>query len=169
MVLIVVMGVSGSGKSTVSRALASQLDMALLDADDLHTPEARAQMARGVPLTTAQRDEWMQRVLGRVRGARSVVLACSALRKRHRDQLQSVGDTHLFLLDVPRHELEHRLSNRTGHFFDPNLLEDQLVSFEPPGTDEAVTVLDGTRSPRDVVGSIVEALGGTGAGRAVDV
>lgn len=156
--LVVVMGVSGSGKSTVARPLAHRLGTALLDADDVHTEEARAQMSRGVPLTDEQRDAWMERVVAAVCARAPVVLACSALRKRHRDRLRSVPDAHLFLLDVPLDELEHRVEDRPAHFFDPTLLEDQLATLERPTPDEAVTVLDGTLAPGELVDEIARLL-----------
>lgn len=149
--VVVMMGVSGSGKSTVAEPLAARLDMAFLDADDLHSGAAIAQMHRGVALTPAQRDEWMERVVSTVEQRRPVVLACSGLQRRHRDLLRSLGAVHLVMLDVPADELTRRLATRKAHFFAPELLADQLTTLERPGPDEDVALLDGTRPTADLV------------------
>lgn len=150
-VVIVVMGVSGSGKSTVAAPLAERLGIGLLDADDLHSRGAIDQMHRGVALTGTQRDEWMDRVVSAVERDRPVVLACSALRRDHRSRLAELSGSHLFMLDVPRHELQRRLEQRHDHFFDPGLLDDQLATLEPVRGEEPVVVLDGTRTVDDLV------------------
>lgn len=156
--VVVVMGVSGSGKSTVGEHLAMRLGVGFLDADDVHSCDAVDQMSRGVPLTPRQRDEWMDRVISALRARRPVVAACSALKRRHRDRLRSLGELHIVMLDVPPGELARRLQNRTGHFFDPGLLSEQLADLERPGRDEDVMVLDGTRDPVELTDEIEDML-----------
>lgn len=152
--LVVVMGVSGSGKSTVGKLLADRFGVGFLDADDVHSPEAIDQMHRGVPLTAAQRDEWIDRLVKRLHARRPGVLACSALARRHRDRLRSVGEVSIVLLEVPDDVLTRRLRSRRGHFFDPGLLAEQLSALERPGAYEDVSTLDGTRDPDYLVDRI---------------
>lgn len=154
------MGVSGSGKSTVAAPLAERLGINLVDADDLHSPEVVDQMHRGIALTDAQRDEWMDRVLTAAAQQQSVVLACSALRRAHRARLAELPDAHLVMLEVPRLELSSRLAHRHGHFFDPGLLDDQLATLEPIRTGEHVLVLDGTQPVDELVRQIQQAVSG---------
>lgn len=140
---IVVMGVAGSGKTTVGAALAAALGVALLDADDLHTPEAVGRMRAGLPLRDADREPWIERLRDRL-SARSgvVVLACSALRRAHRDRLRVDASVRFLFLRVERDELARRLRGRVGHFAGPDLLDGQLEALEAPTGDEALT-LDG--------------------------
>jgi gluconokinase len=161
--LVVVMGVAGAGKTTVGRALADRLGATFVDADTLHTPADRAQMAAGTPLTDAQRDAWMDRVLDAVAEARPTVLACSALRRVHRAMLYRSAEVRLFFLAVPEPELERRLATRPRHFFPPSLLETQFRVLDPPGPGEPVTVVDADRPVNAVVDAIVASLGAAAA------
>jgi gluconokinase len=155
---IAVIGVAGSGKTTVGELLAGRLGCPFLDADSLHSESSREQMGRGVPITSEQRDEWFERVIDAVASERDVVLACSALRRSHRDQLGAV-DSHMFLLEVPTSELRRRLGGRPEHFFDPNLLGSQLDTFDEPSPEEDIVTIDADRPVTVVVGAILEALG----------
>jgi gluconokinase len=156
-VIVVVAGVAGSGKTTVGKLLAERLELPFLDADGLHSPEAVDQMARGEPLTDAQRDPWMDRVVDAATSRDPVVIACSALRRAHRRRLESIG-ARLFLLDAPTPVLEGRLRGRHGHFFPARLLESQLATLERPGPGEEITVVDATQPVPDVVGAIAAEL-----------
>jgi gluconokinase len=153
-VTIVLMGVAGSGKTTVGTALAERLGMGFFDADGVHSPEAREQMARGVPLRDAQRDAWIERVAAELRDAAPRVVACSALRRSDRDRLRAIHPTKWFLLDVPVAVVEQRLAHRRGHFFAPALLDSQLDRFEPPGSDEDVITIESDRPVAEVVDDI---------------
>ncbi len=139
--LLVVMGVSASGKSTVGERLAERLDLAYLDADDLHTDRARARMSDGTALTDEDRWPWLDRVgawLGDHDAAGGVV-ACSALRRAYRDRLrESAPRLALVYLDVPEEELLRRIRERTDHFMPASLLRSQLDTLEPPADDERV-------------------------------
>ena len=141
--VVVVCGVSGSGKTTVGRALAQRMALRFLDADDLHSPAAIDKMSRGRPLDDADRTPWLRRVAAEMAAARlgglGLVVACSALKVRYRDILRR-SDTHplFLLLEAPRALLEQRLEGRTGHFMPRDLLDSQLDALEaalPTETD----------------------------------
>nr|WP_302143092.1 gluconokinase [Halomonas alkalicola] len=150
------MGVSGSGKSHVGRLLAERLGARFIDGDDHHAPASIDKMARGVPLTDADREGWLETLAGflaeaRARGA-PLVVGCSALKRRYRDTLRR-GDPDLAILflDGSRAQLRQRLSSREGHFFKGDaMLDSQLADLEPPGVDEAIT-LDIGQSPETLV------------------
>lgn len=130
---VVLMGVTGSGKTTVGRALAQHLGARFLDADDLHGTEAVSVMRAGRPLDDAERAPWLRRVRDALRdlGDGPVVLACSALKRSYRDVLRDGVPGLVFVdLDVDPATLEHRLEARTGHFAGPDLLPSQLATLE---------------------------------------
>jgi gluconokinase len=142
---VVVMGVSGSGKTTVGQALAERLSLPFTDGDDLH-PEANvAKMAAGIPLTDDDRWPWLDAV-GAALAHGAQVVACSALRRAYRDRLRAAAPgIALVLLDAPRDVLAARLTDRPGHFMPPALLDSQLQTLELPGPGEEVLTVDATR------------------------
>ena len=162
--VIVVMGVAGSGKTTVGQRLALALDWAFVDADDLHPAENVKQIRAGVPLTDTGRGPWLdalaQLIGDHASRNENLVLACSALRRDYRRTLLSrtsePGDVRFVHLHVDPETLSERLERRTGHFFPPSLLHSQLGTWEEPGADEAghVISVDATQSPDDVVADI---------------
>jgi gluconokinase len=154
----VIAGVAGSGKSTVGRATAQLLGWPFLDGDDLHTAAARAAMAAGTPLGDPERDLWIARVSGVMTEHRDVVVACSALRRRHRRQLLAVGGVQMFFLDVPADQLLRRLEARSPHFFPPGLLASQIATLEPVQPDEGIIVIDGDQPVADVAEQILAAV-----------
>lgn len=134
---IVVMGVSGSGKSTVASALAGRLDRACLDADDLHPVVNVDKMARGEPLTDVDRAPWLDAVVVWIDAHEPSVVACSALRRAHRDRLRAAAGAVTFVhLDPPADVLRARLTHRQGHFMPASQLADQLATLEPLEPDE---------------------------------
>jgi gluconokinase len=146
--MVVVMGASGSGKSTFGAALAEALDAPFLDADDLHPPANRQKMAAAVALDDDDRRPWLDAVAvwmaERIRTGQPGVVACSALRRRYRDRLRAAGPSVRFVyLAVSRAELEARMRARV-HFMPVTLLDSQLAALEPPGADEAACTLDGS-------------------------
>jgi len=157
---LVIMGVSGSGKTTVAQALAARIDGGVaLDADDLHSAANVAKMHAGQPLTDLDRAPWLAavgRAMADVTRAGGVpVMACSALRRAYRLQILAEEPAALFvLLDVDRAELERRMHSRQGHFMPASLLDSQLATLERLGPDEpGVTVL--VSNPVDVVDTIL--------------
>ena len=148
--MVVVMGVSGSGKSTFGAALAEALGARFLDADDLHPPANRQKMAAGIALDDDDRRPWLEAVAAwmaeRIRTGQPGVVACSALRRRYRDRLRAAGVGVRFVyLAVPREELDARMRARV-HFMPVTLLASQLAALEPPDADEAACTLDGSVS-----------------------
>ncbi|MCU1514836.1 MAG: gluconate kinase [Microbacteriaceae bacterium] len=143
--LIVVMGVSGSGKSTVGAALAERLGLPFVDADSLHPAANVAKMAAGHPLDDADRWPWLTVVGEHLAAAAStgLVVACSALKRSYRDAILAAapGVTYLFLSGTEE-LLAARLSRRRGHFMPVSLLDSQLATLEAPAADEpSVTVV----------------------------
>lgn len=136
--VILVMGVAGSGKSTVGRALAEALDVEFLDADDFHSAANVARMAAGIPLDDDARRPWLENVHAAIAGMAAagdgrVVVACSALKQAYRDVLLAgFADTAVVHLDVDRATLEARLRSRREHFMPVSLLDDQLATLEKP-------------------------------------
>ena len=146
MLRLVVMGVSGCGKTTLGAALAARLGAGFVDADDLHPPANRAKMARGEALTDGDRAPWLDLVAGVLRNRAPVVVACSALRRAYRDRLREAGEVRFLHLAAPREVIAARLAARQGHFMPASLLDSQYATLEPPGPDEAVT-LDARLTP----------------------
>jgi len=145
---IVVMGVSGSGKTSAARELTRQLGWEYIEGDDLH-PEANvAKMAAGHPLDDEDRWPWLRRiaeVVGEHEAAgTSIIVTCSALRRVYRDLLRDGHPSVWFAhVDVPRDVLEERLTARRGHYMPPSLLDSQLATLERLGEDEPGDVIDG--------------------------
>jgi len=142
---LVLMGVAGSGKSTVGEALASRLGWVFLEGDAFHTFANVEKMSRGVPLTDSDRMPWLD-ALGREmailsRNDKNVVVACSALRGAYRDRLRAaVPEVRFVHLSGDENRLASRLAARKGHFADGRLLASQLDALEAPGPDEALVV-----------------------------
>lgn len=162
-VLVPVIGVSGAGKSSVAQSLAQHLGYQYLDADDFHSPEARAHMASGKPLTDAMREPWIASICDHLRklSARgeSAVLAFSGLKKFHREPLRHCGFKLLFLfLDGDKETIAERMSARSGHFMPPSLLDSQFDSLERPDWEPDVYRLDISDSLSQVVQEAIQAV-----------
>ena len=155
---LVVMGVTGVGKSTVGRLLADALDLPFLDADDFHTDDARSKMHAGTPLTDADRAPWLERMNRalRERADTGVVLACSALTDDYRHRLtRGVADVRFVWLTGDPALLEARIDARPGHFAGSDLLPSQLATLVPPS--DAITV-DVNESPGAIAARVLAAL-----------
>ena len=129
---LVVMGVSGCGKSTVGHAIAQQLGLAMVDGDDLHAPESVVRMRAGQPLTDADRWPWLDRVGQRLATSEAgLVIACSALRRSYRDRIrQHAGTVRFLFLDGPHDLIAQRLQQRRGHYMPATLLDSQFSTLE---------------------------------------
>ncbi|MEO6204165.1 MAG: gluconokinase [Mycobacteriales bacterium] len=157
---IVVMGVSGSGKSTVARAVAERLGWDDVEGDDLHPPSNVEKMRSGHPLTDADRWPWLDRVAAVIAAqATNTVLACSALKRSYRDLLRAGNPGVRFAcLVVPEDVLRERLAQRTGHYMSAELLTSQLQALEPLDPDEPGVTVPGSGDPQDAAALIIEAL-----------
>ena len=138
---VVVMGVSGCGKSAVGAGIAAALGVRFFDGDDLHTPHNVAKMQCGVPLTDQDRWPWLDRIGARLADAHEspagLVVACSALRRDYRDRIRAdVPVLHFVFLDGPAGLIRQRMSRRKGHYMPTGLLDSQLQTLERPGPDE---------------------------------
>jgi len=147
------MGVSGVGKTTFGRLLASRLCAAFIDADDHHSAENKRLMAAGKPLTDAHRLPWLRSIAAeavalRASGARTIVIACSALKRRYRDVLaHDIGSPVFIHLDAEAELIGRRLAARKGHFMPPSLLASQMATLEPLGEDENGFRIDAALPP----------------------
>lgn len=157
--LVVCMGVSGAGKTTVARHLARELGLQFIEADDFHGDENRARMAAGKPLDDAMRDAWVARLCAELESLyerrKDCVMACSGLRRIHRQRIRGLPFRTRFLyLEGDRQVIADRLERRSGHFFPPSLLDSQFADLEVPEDEEGVISLD---IDGDLPGVLVEA------------
>ncbi|MEL7180868.1 MAG: gluconokinase [Pseudomonadota bacterium] len=133
---VMVMGVSGCGKTTVGKKIAHICGGTFLDGDDFHPPENVAHMRSGKPLTDAMRWPWLDRLAAAVNSERRyelTIFACSALRKAYRDHLRSaIGDLRVVYLDAPQDLIVSRVTQRSGHFMPVSLVRSQFATLEPP-------------------------------------
>jgi gluconokinase len=160
--IVVLMGVTASGKTTIGEKLAALEHWEYAEGDDYHSAANKAKMHAGIPLTDADRAPWLARLhevlLGWYRSGASGVMACSALRQSYRDELsEGIPSTELrfVLLEVPKDVLQDRLAERTGHYMSPALLDSQIATLEIPR--DAIRVA-GDRPEDEVVGEILSAL-----------
>jgi carbohydrate kinase (thermoresistant glucokinase family) len=146
--LIVVMGVAGSGKTTIAGGLAETLGVPFVEGDSLHPPANVKKMAAGTPLTDEDRWPWLEAIGERIEVERvtghGVVVSCSALRHAYRDCLRKKvhGTVQFILLDGSPELIGDRMKKRKGHFMPPALLDSQFATLEKPSPDEHAVVLD---------------------------
>lgn len=157
---LVVMGVSGSGKSTIAAAVAERAGALFLDADDFHPASNTAKMAAGTPLTDDDRWPWLSAVgdeiARRVDAGERVVMACSALKRTYRDLLRERGgDVCFAFLDGSPELLAERIGARAGHFMPATLLGSQLVALERLQSDEAGFAVDVAQPPDQIADAVV--------------
>ncbi len=157
--IVVVMGVSGCGKTTVARLLAERNGWAMQEGDALHPPANVAKMSAGTPLTDADRWPWLHAIAAVIDGWRasgtSGVVTCSALKRAYRDIL--IGDrtdVRLAFLRGGKALIAERLAARKGHFMPPALLDSQFAGLEEPTEDERPIVLDIGAGPEEIVGRL---------------
>ena len=157
--IIVVMGVTGAGKTTIGRLLAEELAWTFFDADDFHPQSNVEKMRRGEPLTDDDRVAWLESLEGLIRenlrAASNIVLACSALKASYRSRLLINAQVRLVYLKATRSLIQQRLAERRGHYMNLSLIESQFAILEEP--ERAIT-LDAASSPGDVVAKIREKL-----------
>lgn len=163
LVAIIVMGVAGSGKTTIGILLAERLGCAFQEGDDLHSPENVARMTRGKALNDADRLLWLRRIAGRINDWRVSgqcgVITSSALKRVYRDMLIcGHGDVRLVYLQGSIRLLQQRILARKGHFMPASLLESQLQILEAPMPDECAITVDVEKTPDQIVGEIINHL-----------
>ncbi|HEY0249671.1 MAG TPA: gluconokinase [Gryllotalpicola sp.] len=164
---IVLMGVSGSGKSTVGDRLSEVSGRVFIDGDDLHPKANKEKMAAGIPLTDADREPWLRRIGERLAVGDGVVIACSALKRAYRDLLREYApDAYFGLLSGSREVLEQRLAGRHHEYMPATLLDSQLATLEPLGPDEQGASFDIAEPVDEIVATIRDALA---AGEPVDI
>jgi gluconokinase len=160
--ILLLMGVSGCGKSTVGALLAGSLKWPYADADSFH-PEANiAKMAAGQPLDDDDREPWLRSIRAwidaRVAERRSAVVSCSCLERKYRDVLRRPDVIFVYLRGTPA-QIGQRLIARQGHFFQPSMLESQFAALEEPSADERVITMPIDGTPSEIVDQIIAATG----------
>jgi gluconokinase len=159
--IVLLMGVSGAGKTTVGKRLAERLHVRFHEGDEYHSEANRLKMSQGIPLRDEDREPWLKAIHDLIvslqSGGAGAVIACSALKRSYRDRLRLPGVRFVFLKAAPE-VLQERLARRGGHFFDPRLLQSQLDTLEEP---KRAVVVDADQPVEDVVSEIVQALSGS--------
>ncbi|MDQ4009321.1 MAG: gluconokinase [Actinomycetota bacterium] len=156
----VVMGVSGSGKSTVASLLASRTGCALAEGDDFHSSSSIARMAAGRPLDDSLRVPWLAAIASwlaeRAAHGECAVVSCSALTRAYRNVLRGAGpDVRMVHLAGPRELVAQRLAARRGHFMPPELLDSQYAALEPLQADEPGITVDLTATPEQIADEVL--------------
>jgi gluconokinase len=160
MIRVVVMGVTGCGKSTVGAALAARLDVPFADADEFHSPANVAKMSAGVPLDDTDRWPWL-RATGEWLAGRDGVVSCSALKRAYRDALREQAPDAFFVhLHGDRETVRRRVAGRPGHFMPASLVDSQFAALEPLGADERGVVLDLATPVDDLVTAAARSVSG---------
>ncbi len=163
--IIVVMGVSGSGKTRVGAALAKAIGARFVEGDSYHPAQNIERMASGKPLRDEDRWGWLDaigvEIASTERDGGRLVVACSALKRLYRDRLRRASRRILFVyLEVGRDVAAGRVASRKGHFMPASLIDSQFAALEPPAAGEAALTLDASQSPADLVAAVSEALHG---------
>ncbi|MCW2495525.1 gluconokinase [Jatrophihabitans sp.] len=159
--VLVLMGVSGSGKSTVAALLAGRLGWDFEEGDDLHPAANIAKMAAGHPLDDADRAPWLAKVAAWIRehteAGKPGIITCSALERRYRNVLRGDDVTFVYLAGTEA-EIAQRLAARHGHFMPPALLHSQFAILEPPAADERAITVNISASSSELASQIIELL-----------
>ena len=160
---VVVMGVSGCGKTTVAHGIAQTTGLIFAEADDFHSRANVEKMRAGIPLDDADRWPWLHDLAAwmgeRALEGRSTVIACSALKRAYRDLLRAGPPSLDFVhLDGPAEVIRARLSTREGHYMPPSLLDSQIATLEPLASDERGVVLDVALAPDELVAKAIAGL-----------
>ena len=160
---LIVMGVSGCGKSTVGQALAERLGAVYLEGDSFHPAANIARMAAGIALTDSDRDPWLAELSRQMADhdpLSSMVLTCSALKKSYRQQLVTYAKQVVFVyLQGDRDEIHQRVAERANHFMALSLVDSQFETLEEPDVDENVITVSINHSVEQIVDQVVQSLG----------
>ncbi|MEU1477523.1 gluconokinase [Streptomyces sp. NPDC001668] len=159
--VVVVMGVAGTGKTTIGPLLAARLGVPYAEGDDFHPPANIAKMSAGTPLTDDDRWPWLDAIGSWAHGRAGLggVVSCSALKRSYRDRLRAEAPGVVFVhLAGDRSLIEDRMSHRQGHFMPTALLDSQFATLQPLQEDEAGVVVDVSGSPEEITGRAAKAL-----------
>lgn len=156
---IVIMGVSGCGKSTIAAAICQRSGADLIEGDTFHPPENIRKMSAGIPLTDADRQGWLERLaqeaIDRLNLSERVVLTCSALKRRYRDTLRNaVPNLGFVFLALTPEQATERVAHRSGHFMPASLIESQFRDLEPPSDEPLVLTADATQPVDAITGEV---------------
>jgi gluconokinase len=161
--ILVVMGVAGTGKSTVAGLLAERLNWELQEGDDLHPPANVAKMSAGIPLDDQDRWPWLDAIAAWIANKRELgepgLVTCSALKRSYRDRIRGPNVIFVFL-NGPREVIEARMASRKDHYMPLSLLDSQLATLEPPTSDENVLQVNLSTEPQEEVAEVLHALEG---------
>ena len=156
--VVLLFGVAGVGKTTVGRLLAEDLGWQFYDADEFHPAANIQKMGSGEALTDEDRQPWLQRLRDLIERLlaqdENGVLACSALKKKYRNQLRASADVKFVFLRGQRDRITEQLKKRRGHYFDPKLLDSQFADLEEPHSQERVITIELNGEPRELVEQI---------------
>jgi gluconokinase len=159
-VIVIIMGTTGAGKTTIGTMLATQLNWQFADADTFHPPANIEKMSHGIPLTDADRAPWLEAmrkaILEWIAAGKNVVLACSALKRAYRDELRPSPEVKIIYLKGDYALFAERIRHRHGHFAGEQILAGQFADLEEP--DDAITV-DAAKSPDEIVVEMRRRLG----------
>jgi gluconokinase len=160
--ILIAMGVSGAGKTRIGELLAERLHCDFTDGDAFHSAANKEKMHHGIPLTDEDRWPWLKTIRAAIEEKQhaneTAVFTCSSLKRAYRDILRAGDKDVCFVyLKGSQQVLEERLKTRTGHFFDPSLLQSQLDTLEEPGEDEAITVSI-ELTPEQIVDNVLDQL-----------
>ncbi|MEB2512028.1 gluconokinase [Burkholderia multivorans] len=163
--ILIAMGVSGAGKSRIGEMLAQRLSCSYTDGDAFHSAANNEKMHHGIPLTDDDRWPWLRAIRAAIeekqRAGETAVFTCSSLKRSYRDVLRGHDtDVRFVYLKGSFEVLRERLKTRTGHFFDPSLLQSQLDTLEEPGPDEAIEVSI-ELTPEQIVDQVIAKMGTT--------
>ncbi|MET4060536.1 gluconokinase [Arthrobacter sp. UYP6] len=160
---LVIMGVSGSGKTTISTLLSEHLGWIAAEADEFHPETNIAKMSSGTPLTDEDRWPWLDSIRNwmdtQAENGRSTIVTCSALKRAYRDVLATAsGEVHFVHLNGDAEVLSERMKTRSGHFMPASLLPSQISTLEPLADDEPGVVIDILHSPAEIAADILDRL-----------
>jgi gluconokinase len=161
--ILIVMGVAGTGKSTLAGLLAERLNWELQEGDDLHPPANVAKMSAGIPLDDDDRWPWLDAIAAwikvKTKSGEPGIVTCSALKKSYRDRLRGPNVIFVFI-NGPRAVIEARMASRKRHYMPLSLLESQLAALEPPTSGENVLEVDLAAPPEEEAAAVLNALEG---------
>jgi gluconokinase len=159
-VVVIIMGTTGAGKTTIGAMLAAQLNWQFADADGFHPPANIEKMSHGIPLNDADRAPWLaamrRAILEWIAAGKNVILACSALKRAYRDELRPSPEVKIVYLKGSYALFAERIRRRHGHFAGEGILAGQFADLEEP--DDAITI-DAAKSPEEIVAGIRKQLG----------